>query len=85
MVVDHHNGRYVSLPFRSTDESIRTDSMNATEMLGDNVIRGRGLNRSALTRVNLGDWSKDLTISSKTEESTSRLSADKTGEGDSGT
>ena len=84
MVVDHHKGRYVALPFRATEGPPRAGSMNVTEMLNDRAARGRGMNRFALTRINLGEWSKDLTISRKKDNSSSRVSAHKTGEKENG-
>lgn len=62
MVVDHHMGQYVALPFRPADENPRSDSLYVVEMLGEHTVKGRGLDKSVLTRLNLGEWSKDMTI-----------------------
>ena len=84
MVVDHHKGQYVALPFRPADENPRSDSLNVVEMLGKHTVKGRGLDESVLTRLNLGEWSKDLTIHGtwhKAEKMSSRPKTDKSGEG----
>ena len=67
MVVYHHLGQYVALPSRPTDENPRSNTLNVVEMLGEDAVKGRGLNKFALTRLNLGEWSKDMTIHGKTE------------------
>ena len=67
MVVDHHMGQYVALPFRPTDENPRSDSLYVVEVLGDHAVKGRGLDKSVLTHLNLGDWSKGMTIIGKEE------------------
>ena len=77
MVVDHHMGEYVALPFRS-------DSLNVVEMLGYHAVEGRGLDKSALTRLNLGEWSKDMTISVKAENPSSQPKTNKSREGKNG-
>ena len=76
MVVYHHLGQYVALPFRPTDENPRSDTLNVVEMLGIHAVEGRGLNKSALTRLNLGEWSKDMTIHGKTEKTSSQPKTD---------
>lgn len=63
IVVDHHNSRYVSLPFRSTGDPTPPSSINIVEMLNANTANGRGLIKYGLSQVDLRDWSKDLTIS----------------------
>ena len=73
MVVDHHLGHFVALPFRNASESQSADTLNAVEMLGSNTVQGRGLDKSALTSLNLGDWSKDLTIFGKIEKTPAPL------------
>ena len=45
-------------------------------MLGEDAVKGRGLNTSALTRLNLGEWSKDMTIHGKTEKPSTRRKID---------
>ena len=72
MIVDHHMGQYVALPFRPAGENHRSDSVNVVEMLGENAVKGRGLDKSALTRLNRGEWSKDMTISVKAEKPSSQ-------------
>ena len=72
MIVDHHMGQYVALPFRLAGENHRSDSVNVVEMLGENAVNGRGLDKSALTRLNRGEWSKDMTISVKAEKPSSQ-------------
>ena len=81
MVVDHHRGQYVALPFRPADENHRSDSVNVVEMLGDHAVKGRGLDMSVLTRLNLGEWSKDMTISDKAENPSARPKTNKSREG----
>ena len=81
MVVDHYMGQYVALPFRPADENHHSDSVNVVEMLGDHAVRGRGLDMSVLTRLNLGEWSKDMTISGKAENPSSRPKTNKSREG----
>ena len=71
MIVDHHMGQYVALPFRPANENHRSDSVNVVEMLGENAVKGRGLDKSSLTRLNLGQWSKDMPISVKAENPSS--------------
>ena len=80
MVVDHHKGQYVALPFRPAGENPRPDSLNVVEMLREHTVKGRGLDRSDLTRLNLGEWSKDLTIYGKTEKPLSQPKTDESGE-----
>ena len=72
MIVDHHMGQYVALPFRLAGENHRSDSVNVVEMLGENAVKGRGLDKSALTSLNFGEWSKDMTISVKAEKPSSQ-------------
>ena len=72
MVVDHHMGQYVALPCRPAGETPRADSLNVVEMLGNHTLEGRGLDKSALTRLNLGEWSKDMTIHGRTETTSSQ-------------
>ena len=81
MVVDHHRGQYVALPFRPADENHRSDSVNVVEMLGDHAVKGRGLDMSVLTRLNLGEWSKDMTISDRAENPSARPKTNKSREG----
>ena len=81
MVVDHHRGQYVALPFRPADENHRSDSVNVVEMLGDHAVKGRGLDMSVLTRLNLGEWSKDMTISGKAENPSARPKTNKSRKG----
>ena len=81
MVVDHYMGQFVALPFRPADENHHSDSVNAVEMLGDHAVKGRGLDNSVLTRLNLGEWSKDMTISSKAENPSSQPKTNKSREG----
>ena len=84
MVVDHHRGQYVALPFRPANENLHSDSLNVVEMLGDHAVEGRGLDKSILTRLNLGEWSKDMTISGKAENPSSQSKTDKSREGKNG-
>ena len=72
MIVDHFMGQYVALPFRPAGENHRSDSVNVVEMLGENAVKGRGLDKSALTSLNFGEWSKDMTISVKAEKPSSQ-------------
>ena len=76
MVVYHHMGQYVALPSRPADEITRSDTLNIIEMLGEGAVKGRGLNKSALTRLTLGEWSKDMTIHGKTEKTSSQPNTD---------
>ena len=84
IVVYHHMGQYVALPFRPTDENPRSDSLYVVEMLNEHTVKGRGLDKSALTRLNLGEWSKDMTIYGKTEKTSSRPKTEESGEGKNG-
>ena len=84
IVVYHHMGQYVALPFRPTDENPRSDSLYVVEMLNEHTVKGRGLDKSALTRLNLGEWSKDMTIYGKTEKRASRPKTEESGEGKNG-
>ena len=68
MIVDHHIGQYVALPFRLANEKPRADSLYVVQMYGDRSVEGRGLNKSVLTRLNFGDWSNDMIINVKTEK-----------------
>ncbi len=68
MIVDHHIGQYVALPFRLANEKPREDSLYVVQMYGDRSVEGRGLDKSALTRLNFGEWSNDMTINVKTEK-----------------
>ena len=77
MVVFHHMGQCVALPSRPADENLRADALRVTEMLGEDAVKGRGLKKSALTRLNLGEWSKDMTINGKTEKTSSEPKTDK--------
>ena len=81
MVVDHYMGQFVALPFRPADENPRSDSLYVVEMLGDHAVKGRGLDKSVLTRLNLGEWSKDMAISSKAENPSSQPKSYKSREG----
>ena len=76
MVVYHHMGQYVALPSRPADENPGANTLMVTEMLGEDAVKGRGLNKSALTRLNLGEWSKDMTIQGKTEKTSSQPKTD---------
>ena len=80
MVVDHHMGQYVALPFRPADENPRSDSLSVVEMLDEHTVKGRGLDESVLARLNLGEWSKDLIIYGKTEKTSSRPKTDESEE-----
>ena len=80
MIVDHHMGQYVALPFRPANENLYSDSLYVVETLGVHAVKGRGLDKSALTCLNLGEWSKDMTISTKAENSTPAI-AGKDGRG----
>ena len=84
IVVDHHMRQYVALPFRPADENARSDSLYVVEMLGEHTVKGRGLDKSVLARLNLGEWSKDLTIYGKTEKTSSRPKTDESGGGKDG-
>ena len=84
MVVDHHMGQYVALPFRSAQENPRSDSLNVVEMIGGHAVEGRGLDKSALTRLNLGEWSKDLTIYGEIEKTSSQPNTNESAEGKNG-
>ena len=84
MVVDHHMGEYVALPFRPANENLHSDSLNVVEMLGDHAVEGRRLDKSVLTRLNLGEWSKDMTISVKAENPSSQPKTNKSREGKNG-
>lgn len=84
MVVDHHMGQYVALPFRPANKNLHSDSLNVVEMLGDHAVGGRGLDKSVLTRLNLGEWSKDMTISVKAENPSSQPKTNKSREGKNG-
>ena len=81
MIVDHHLGQYVALPFRPANENLHSDSLYVVEMLGDHAVKGRGLDKSVLTRLNLGEWSKDMTISGKAENPSSQPKTNKSREG----
>ncbi len=72
MVVYHHMGQYVALPSRPADDNPGANILRVTEMLGEDAVKGRGLNKSAFTRLNLGEWSKDMTIYGKTEKTSSQ-------------
>ena len=67
MVVDHQLGQYVALPFGPVGDNADPDSLHLVEMLGKNAVEGRGLDEGGLTGINLGEWSKDMTICGKTE------------------
>ncbi len=84
MIVDHHMGQYVALPFRPTGENHRSDSVNAVEMLREHAVKGRGLDKSTLTSLNFGEWSKDMTISVKAENASSQSKPKKSEEGKNG-
>ena len=84
MVVDHHRGQYVALPFRPANENLYPDSLNVVEMLGNHAVEGRGLDKSSLTRLNLGAWSKDMPISVKAENPSSQPKTKKSKEGKNG-
>ncbi len=71
MVVYHYMGQYVALPSCPADENPGANTLRVTEMLGEDAVKGRGLNKSALTRLNLGEWSKDMTIHGVTEKTSS--------------
>ena len=77
MAVYHYMGQYVALPSHPSNEDPGANTLRVTEMLGEDAVKGRGLNKSALTRLNLGEWSKDMTIHGKTEKTSSQM---KTGE-----
>ena len=77
MVVYHHMGQYVALPSRPVDDNPGANILRVTEMLGEDAVKGRGLNKAAFTRLNLGEWSKDMTIHGITEKTSSQM---KTGE-----
>ena len=70
-------GAVRSTSILSADENPRANTLRVTEMLGEDAVRGRGLNKSALTRLNLGEWSKDMTIHGKTEKTPSQPKTDK--------
>ena len=76
IVVNHDRGRYVALPFRPANETLRSDSLNVVAMLGGDAVQGRGLDPSSLVRLNLGDWSKNLTIDGVTDETSSQAKGD---------
>ncbi len=69
IVVEHCMGRYVTLPFSPTDPNKNTDTLNVVEMLSSDVVVGRGMDKSTLTGINLGEWSKDMTVSGITKKS----------------
>ena len=73
-----------ALPFRPADENPRSDSLNVVEMLGGNAVEGRGLDKSVLTRLNLGEWLKGLTISGKADKTLSQPNIRKSSEGKNG-
>ena len=72
MIVDHYMGQFVALPFCPAGENPRSDSLYVVEMLGEHAVKGRGLDKSALTRLNRGEWSKNMTISVKAEKPSSQ-------------
>ena len=76
MAVYHHMGQYVILPSRPADEPPPADTLRATEILGEDAVKGRGLYKSALTHLNLGEWSKDMTILGKTEKTSTQPKTD---------
>ena len=84
MIVDHHMGQYVALPFRPAGENHRSDSLYVVEMFGDQAVEGRGLDKSALTSLNLGERSKDMTISVKAENPSSQPKTNKSRKGKNG-
>ena len=84
MVVDHYIRQFVALPFRPAGENPRSDSLYVVEMLGKHAVKGRGLDKSALTRLNLGEWSKNLTIHGRTEKKSSQSKTDESKEKKSG-
>ena len=76
MVVYHYMGQYVALPSHPSNENPGANTLRVTEMLGEDAVKGRDLNKSALTRLNLGEWSKDMTIHGKTEKTSSQMKTD---------
>ena len=81
MVVDHHLGQYVALPFRPAGEKHHVDLLNVVEMLGDHAVEGRDLDKSSLTRLTLREWSKDLTIHEAIEKKSAQQKTNEIGEG----
>ncbi len=84
IVVDHHMGRFVALPYRPADQIPRSDALNAVEMLSGDAVAGRGLDKSDLTSLNLGEWSKDLTVYGIREKMSSKPKINESGEGKNG-
>lgn len=68
MIVNHHKGQYVALPLRPADDPQNSDTLDVVEMLGIDAVAGRGLDKSGLTRLNLAEWSRDLTILGKPDK-----------------
>ena len=83
MVVDHHMEQYVALPCRPSSEALSPNSLNVVAMHGSRTVEGRGLDKSTLSRVNLGKSRNDLTIDGRTERTSSQRKSDDDAEGSS--
>ena len=79
MVVDHHMEQYVALPCRPSGEILSLNSLNVVTMHGSETVEGRGLDKSTLSRVNLGRLRNDLTIDGRTEGTSSQRKSDDDG------
>ena len=56
----HHMGRYVALP--CADKSEQPNSVVGVEMLSDSTVRGRGMDRKALVRVDQRQYAEECPI-----------------------
>ena len=62
MIVYHHNDQYVALPCDSGEQRRQSGLVTAVEMINEDIVVGRGMERTNLAGVNYDELSKERPI-----------------------
>ena len=62
VMVFHQMGEFVALPFCLEGDVPGSDAISIVDMLSEQEAVGRNLDKSQLTKANLGSWSRELAV-----------------------
>ena len=62
VMVFHQMGEFVALPFCPEGGVPGSDAINIVDMLSEQEAVGRNLDKTQLTKANLGSWSRELAV-----------------------
>ena len=62
VMVFHQEKNFVALPYGPEDDLPAANSLNIVDMLSEDEAVGRNLDKSQLTKTNLGSWAKNMAI-----------------------